>query len=99
MGRLRRRLAADQLADLVTLDRKLSANEAQLKTLVMTTPTSLPELYGGGPVITGIILGEVGDVARVKTRHHFASYNGTAPDDKGTRDVPPTARTSRSTAS
>jgi transposase len=88
MGRLRRRLAADQLADLVTLDRKLAAIEAQLKTLVKTTPTSLPELYGVGPVITGIILGEVGDVARFKTRHHFASYNGTAPDDKGSAGHP-----------
>jgi hypothetical protein len=28
-------------------------------------------------------LGEVGDVARFKSRHHFASYNGTAPTDKG----------------
>jgi transposase len=91
IGRLRRQLAADQLADLVALDRKLSAIEAQLKELVTTTPTSLPELYGIGPVITGIILGEVGDVARFKNRHHFASYNGTAPDDKAAPDTPPTA--------
>jgi transposase len=88
IGRLRRRLAADQLADLVALDRKLAAIEAQLKTLVNTTPTSLPELYGVGPVITGITLGEVGDVARFKDRHHFASYNGTAPDDKGSAGHP-----------
>jgi transposase len=40
IGRLRRQLAADQLADLVALDRKLSAIEAQLKTLVKATPTS-----------------------------------------------------------
>ncbi len=45
MGRLRRRLAADQLADLVALDKKLGAVEAE-------------------------------------DRHHFASYNATAPDDK-----------------
>jgi transposase len=88
IGRLRRQLAAEQLADLVALDRKLTAIEAQLKELVKTTPTSLPELYGVGPVITGIILGEVGDVARFKTRHHFASYNGTAPDDKGSAGHP-----------
>jgi hypothetical protein len=27
------------------------------------------------------VLGEVGDVARFRSRHHFASYNGTAPTD------------------
>lgn len=28
-----------------------------------------------------LILGQVGDVSRFKSRHHFASYNGTAPTD------------------
>jgi transposase len=88
IGRLRRQLAVDQLADLVVLDRKLAAVEMQLKTLVTTTPTSLPGIYGVGAVVTGITLGEVGDVARFTDRHHFASYNGTAPDDKGSAGNP-----------
>ena len=56
--------------------------------MVRSTPTGLPKLYGAGPVITAIMLGEVGDVARFHDRHHFASYNGTAPDDKGSAGSP-----------
>jgi transposase len=88
VGRLRRRLAAELLADLVGLDRKLTRIEAELKALVRSTPTGLPSLYGVGPVITAIVLGQAGDVARFRDRHHFASYNGTAPDDKGSAGNP-----------
>ena len=88
VGRLRRRLAADQLADLVGLDNKLAAVEAEIRALVKRTPTGLPSIYGIGPVITATILGEIGDVARFRDRHHFASYNGTAPDDKGSAGRP-----------
>jgi transposase len=88
VGRLRRQLAADLLAELVVLDKKLSAIEGELRAMVRSTPTGLPKLYGAGPVITAITLGEVGDVARFRDRHHFASYNGTAPDDKGSAGSP-----------
>jgi transposase len=46
---------------------------------VKRTPTGLTSIYGVGPVITATILGEVGDVARFRDRHQFASHNGTAP--------------------
>ncbi len=39
-------------------------------------------------MITALTLGEVGDVARFADRNHFASYNGTAPDDKGSAGSP-----------
>jgi hypothetical protein len=63
MGRLRRRLAADQLADLVALDKKLAAVEAEIRAMVKRTPTRLPDIYGIGPVITATVIGEVGNVA------------------------------------
>jgi len=88
IGRLRRQLAAELLAELVSLDKKLSAIEAEVCALVRSTPTGLPKIYGVGPVITALTLGEVGDVARFADRHHFASYNGTAPDDKGSAGSP-----------
>jgi len=50
MGRLRRRLAADQLADLVALDKKLGAVEAEIRAMVKRTPTGLPDIYGIGPI-------------------------------------------------
>jgi transposase len=88
IGRLRRQLAAELLAELVTLDKKVSAIEAEVRALVRSTPTGLTKIYGVGPVITALTLGEFGDVARSADRHHFASYNGTAPDDKGSAGSP-----------
>lgn len=88
IGRLRRQLAAELLAELVTLDKKVAAIETELRTMVRSTPTGLPKIYGVGPVITALTLGEVGDVARFADRNHFASYNGTAPDDKGNAGNP-----------
>jgi transposase len=87
VGRLRRQLAADQLAGLVAIDRRLAELERQLKAAVAATPTGLVRIFGVGPVSTARILGEVGDVARFRSRHHFASYNGTAPADAGSGGV------------
>jgi transposase len=88
VGRLRRQLAADQLGELVAIDRRLADVERQIKEAVATTPTRLMDIFGVGPVTTARILGEVGDVARFRSRHHFASYNGTAPADAGSGGVP-----------
>ncbi len=38
------------------------------------------------------VLGEVGDIARFRSRHHFASYNGTAPVDSSSGSGPPAYR-------
>lgn len=81
IGRLRRKLVADQIVDLVSIDKRLDAVNREIKAAVAATPTRLSRLFGVGPVTTARVLGEVGDVARFKSRHHFASYNGTAPTD------------------
>ncbi len=81
VGRLRRKLLADQIADLVSIDRRLDEVNRQLKEAVAAAPTTLTRLFGVGPVTTARVIGEVGDVARFRSRHHFASYNGTAPTD------------------
>ena len=88
VGRLRRRLIAEQIADLVAVDRRLAELMAQIKAAVADTPTGLTTLFGVGPVTTARLLGEVGDVARFRTRHHFASYNGTAPVDSSSGGPP-----------
>jgi transposase len=88
VGRLRRQLAADQLTGLVAIDRRLAELERQIKAAVAATPTGLVRIFGIGPISTARVLGEVGDVARFRSRHHFASYNGTAPADAGSGGVP-----------
>ena len=91
VGRLRRKLVSEQIADLVAIDRRLADVNRQIESAVASAPTTLTHLFGVGPVTTARILGEVGDVARFRSRHHFASYNGTAPTDSGSGG-PPTPR-------
>jgi len=79
VGRLRRQLLAEQIAELVSVDQRILAVNRQIKARVAAAHTTLPRLFGLGPINTGRILGEVSDVARFGSRHHFASYNGTAP--------------------
>ena len=43
------------------------------------TGTSLTGLYGVGPVVAAVVIGDVRDVSRFPGRDHFAAYNGTAP--------------------
>ncbi|HZB21887.1 MAG TPA: hypothetical protein VE463_18765, partial [Blastococcus sp.] len=58
-GRTRRQLAAELLADIVVLDRKLKDSEKRLTEAVAATGTGLPDLYGIGPVGAARILGDV----------------------------------------
>lgn len=92
VGRLRRRLIAEQITDLVAIDRRLHEVGLEIKAAIAETPTGLTQLFGVGPVTTARVLGEVGDVARFRSRHHFASYNGTAPVDSSSGGGPPAYR-------
>ena len=47
----------------------------------------MTDIVGIGPVIAAVILGEVGDVTRFPTRHHFASFTGTAPLEASSGEV------------
>ncbi len=87
-GKTRRQLAADLIDDVVGLDRKLTDLDKRLKTAIDATGTSLTDINGVGIATAAMILGEVGDVRRFPTRHHFATYNGTAPRDISTGGAP-----------
>ena len=78
-GQTRRRMAAEELADLERLDVKLKAMKAELKTAVAATGSHLMDLHGIGPAGAARILADVGDVTRFPNRNHFASWTGTAP--------------------
>jgi transposase len=78
-GVTRRQLAADLIADARDLDRQISVVEARIKAAVAQSKTTLVELFGVGPVLAAKLLGEVGDIGRFPTKHHFAAHTGTAP--------------------
>ncbi len=81
VGKTTRRMAVEEVADLVTTDAKLKTLTKELATGVRARGSHLMELRGIGPAGAARILADVGDVARFPDRNHFASWTGTAPLD------------------
>ena len=81
VGKTRRRIAAEGLADLIVIETKMKKATAELKAMVLARDSRLMEHHGIGPVVTARILADVGDVARFADRNRFASWTGTAPID------------------
>jgi len=75
----RKRLAHELLADVRRLDRDIAAVKTRIAEAVAMAETTLLEIYGVGPIVAAIILGQVGDPRRFPTRDRFAAYNGSAP--------------------
>jgi transposase len=75
----RHELAADLIADVRGLEQRIAAVEARVKAAVAQSNTTLVQLFGVGPVLAARFLGEVGDVRRFPSKHHFAAHTGTAP--------------------
>jgi transposase len=75
------RLAAEQLTELVVIEKKIKVLTKELKAMVLACGSTLMELPGVGPVVAARILADVGDVARFADRNRFASWTGTAPID------------------
>ena len=75
----RRELAGDFLDDLRRLDGQLGQTKKKLAAAVNASGTTLTDVFGVGPVIAAVVLGEVEDVSRFRDRDHFAACNGTAP--------------------
>jgi transposase len=81
VGKTRRRMAAEELADLLRLGARLKLMTAELRAAVEATGSHLMDINGIGPAGAARILADVGDVARFPDRNHFASWTGTAPID------------------
>jgi transposase len=61
------------------VEQRIAAVEARIKTAVAQANTSLLALFGVGPVLAATFLGEIGDIRRFQSKHHFAAHTGTAP--------------------
>ena len=85
-GKTRRRLAAELIAELAVIDKKIKTANRELHELVAATGSSLLDLHGIGPSGAARLLGDVGDIGRFADRGHFASWNGTAPIDASSGD-------------
>jgi transposase len=81
VGKTTRRMAAEEIADLVATDARLKTLTKELKAAVQARGSHLMNLHGIGPAGAARILADVGDIARFPDRNHFASWTGTAPLD------------------
>jgi transposase len=86
VGKTRRRVAAELVADLERLYARKKAANKELTELVRATDTGLLDLHGIGPSGAARLLVEVGDITRFPDRNHFASWTGTAPIDASSGD-------------
>ena len=86
-GKTRRRLAAEQIAELVAIEKKVKALTRELKEMVLATGSTLMELPGVGPVVAARTLADTGDVARFADRNKYASWTGTAPIEASSGEV------------
>ena len=81
VGRTRRQLVSELINELVGIDKKIKAANAQLTELVAATGSKLQQLNGIGPSGAARLIGDIADISRFATAGHFASWNGTAPID------------------
>lgn len=87
VGKTRRRLAAELLAELVVVEKKIKELRKELNAMVIARGSTLMELPGVGPVIAARVLADVGDVARFADRNRFASWTGTAPIEASSGEI------------
>jgi transposase len=86
VGKARRRVAAELIADLERIYQRKKAANKELNHLLAQTGTTLTDLNGMGPSGAARLLVEVGDITRFPSKAHFASWNGTAPLDASSGD-------------
>ena len=86
-GKTRRRLAAEQIAELVVIEKKAKAVTKELKAMITASGSTLTELPGVGPVVAARVLADTGDVARFTDRNRYASWTGTAPIEASSGEI------------
>jgi transposase len=79
MATARYELACDHVIDLLRIDDQIRQTKKHMTVAVKASKTTLTGIYGVGAYVAATVKGEVGDVSRFASRHHFAAYNGTAP--------------------
>ena len=79
VGRARKQLAVEHADDVAALDLKIKAVATRITAALAQRPSAVTDIKGIAAIGTALILGEVGDVRRFASKHHFGSYTGTAP--------------------
>ncbi|MCA1840946.1 MAG: IS110 family transposase [Actinomycetota bacterium] len=76
---VRAELIRTRISEISRLNLKMADVEKQIEERVAKLGTGLTSVPGVGPFIAAKILGEVGDISRVRSKASFALLSGTAP--------------------
>ena len=68
---------------IAVLLKQLAALEKQIQATIHVVMPSLLKLPGVGPIVAGVLLAETVDPKGFARPHHFASYRGAAPVERG----------------
>lgn len=82
----RKAICRDILSDIRRINNKIKTSTRDLATEVSNHGSTLTEIHGLGTVLAAKILAHSGDVGRFPSKHHFASYCGTAPIEASSGD-------------
>jgi transposase len=75
----RHALALEHLDDLRRFDSQMRVSKKRIAEAIAASGTSLTDIFGVGPAVAAMLIGYTGDVARFRSRDHFAAYTGTRP--------------------
>jgi transposase len=75
----RHAVAVELVADLRRLDDQLRDTKQRITVAVAASRTTVTDVFGVGPIVAAIVIGDVGDIGRSRSRDAFAAYNGTGP--------------------
>jgi transposase len=79
VGEQRRVMARTHLGDIRRLDREIKANKVLISKAVVSSNTTVTDVYGVGPIVAALLIGYTSDPSRFASADHYAAYNGTAP--------------------
>ena len=83
---MRRDLGLEHVEDVRVIDRRIDQVNTRIIAMTKQRHTTLIRIYGIGWIAAAVIIAETVDVRRFPTKHHFASYTGTAPIDVSSGD-------------
>jgi transposase len=78
-GSVRAELTRERLNQVLKLDAEAYQLGKRISLMLEETGTSLTQIKGIGQFVAATILGELGDVRRIRSKAAFASFAGTAP--------------------
>jgi transposase len=81
VAQLRKDLLAELAADIAGIEAQIKQSRRRIRDAVQASGTTVTDVFGVGPVIAAMLIGNSGDMSRFANRDRYAAYNGTAPTE------------------